>query len=60
MIWMRRRLLLPGLVSLLSGCGYFTAETWDDDPETWTATFQSKKPDAMMQTGEVSLTYDRS
>ena len=44
---MRRRsstALLPLVVLLNAGCGYFAAGTWEDDPDNWRRAFQSTKP----------------
>ena len=33
-----------GVVVALTGCGYFTAGEWDDDPKNWGRAFRSEKP----------------
>jgi hypothetical protein len=38
---------------LLSGCGYFKAGTWEDDPGNWTRAFRSTKPE------DVSVIHSR-
>jgi len=33
------------LLLCLSGCGYFSSGTWENDPDNWERAFQSRKPD---------------
>ena len=37
--------ILLGLLLYLTGCGYVSSGTWEDDPANWGRAFESVKPD---------------
>ena len=39
------QLVCLGLAFCLSGCGFFSSGTWEDDPGNWKRAFRSRKPD---------------